>query len=132
MALPSRLDIGKMNEAASLLLVTKDFTSFAKLHSDARTNICDVRKAIWKPMDSDDALDDYISLPEDGIVFTISADRFLRNMVRAIVGTLVDVGRGKSDIDDLKKIIEAKDRCSAGTSMPAEGLFLWDVEYPYI
>lgn len=129
---PSRLDIDRMNEAAALLIDTKDFTSFAKLHSDAKTNICDVRKAIWKPMDSDDALSDFISLPEDGIVFTISADRFLRNMVRAIVGTLVDVGRGKSGLDELKKIIEAKDRCSAGTSMPAEALFLWDVEYPYI
>lgn len=126
---PSALDMERMNEAASILLDTGDFTSFAKLHSDAKTNICDVRKSVWKPLgDSDDG----ISLPVEGMVFTISADRFLRNMVRAIVGTLVDVGRGKISIEGFREIIEKKDRCSAGTSMPAGALFLWDVKYPYI
>lgn len=66
------------------------------------------------------------------MVFTIKADRFLRNMVRAIVGTLVDVGRGKLSIRDFEEIILAKDRSAAGMSMPAQALFLWDVEYPYI
>ena len=67
-----------------------------------------------------------------GIVFTISADRFLRNMVRAVVGTLVDMGRGKLSLDGLRDIIDRRDRCSAGTSMPPQALFLWDITYPFI
>ncbi len=115
---PNGLDLDKMNEAAKMLLSTDDFTSFAKLHSDAKTNICKVTRAAWKM--------------EDGMaVFTISADRFLRNMVRAIVGTLVDVGRGKLNIDDFRLVIDKKDRCSAGQSMPAEALFLWDIKYNF-
>lgn len=129
---PAKLDVDKMNEAAQYLLQVDDFTSFAKLHSDAKTNICDVRHAVWTDLHQQDSTSSGISLPVDGIVFTISADRFLRNMVRAVVGTLVDVGRGKIGIDGFKKIIESKDRCSAGVSMPACALFLWDVKYPYI
>ncbi|MDE6017451.1 MAG: tRNA pseudouridine(38-40) synthase TruA [Muribaculaceae bacterium] len=117
---PMGLDLDKMNEAAHTLLETGDFTSFAKLHSDAKTNICKVTRAEWK-MEG-----------EKLAVFTITADRFLRNMVRAIVGTLVDVGRGKLSTEDFKEIIERKDRCSAGQSMPGEALFLWDVKYDYI
>ncbi len=128
---PSRLDIDKMNEAASILLEVDDFTSFAKLHSDAKTNICDVRKAQWDVIDNNgDGL--FPNLINDGIVFTIAADRFLRNMVRAVVGTLVDVGRGKLTLEKFKEIIAKKDRCSAGTSMPANALFLWEVKYPYL
>lgn len=128
---PSRLDLEKMNDAASILLEVEDFTSFAKLHSDAKTNICDVRKARWETIDNNgDSL--FPNLINDGIVFTISADRFLRNMVRAVVGTLVDVGRGKLTLDNFKEIIAKKDRCSAGTSMPANALFLWEVKYPYL
>ncbi|MDE5713895.1 MAG: tRNA pseudouridine(38-40) synthase TruA [Muribaculaceae bacterium] len=127
---PSRLDIDKMNEAAGELLSVSDFTSFAKLHSDAKTNICDVRYAKWETPDSFDK--DLSGLFEDGIVFTISADRFLRNMVRAVVGTLVDVGRKKISLEMFKDIIMSKDRCSAGVSMPAEALFLWKVKYPYL
>lgn len=116
---PAKLDIARMNEAAEILLSTEDFTSFAKLHSDARTNICDVRKARW-------------SLEGESLaVFTISADRFLRNMVRAVVGTLVDVGREKLSIDGFRNIINSKDRCSAGQSMPGEALFLWDIKYQF-
>ena len=115
---PHGLDISKMNEAAKILVETTDFTSFAKLHSDAKTNICNVTYAEWT-MDGNSMA-----------VFTISADRFLRNMVRAIVGTLVDVGRGKVSLNDFKKIIQEKDRCSAGQSMPGEALFLWDIKYP--
>lgn len=121
---PSRLDAEKMNEAARILLRTHDFTSFSKLHTDVKTNICDVRMAQWTPYENQ------YGVP--GIVFTIKADRFLRNMVRAVVGTLVEVGRDKISVSDFKEIIEAKDRCRAGTSMPAEALFLWDVKYPYI
>lgn len=112
------LDFNAMNEAAEILLGTDDFTSFSKLHTDVKTNICNVSRAEW------------LTIP-GGHVFVISADRFLRNMVRAVVGTLVDVGRGKIDVDGFKKIIEAKNRCSAGTSMPAEALFLWEVKYDY-
>lgn len=117
---PNRLDIRKMNDAARILLKTRDFTSFAKLHSDAKTNICHVTKAEWSMEE------------ENRAVFTITADRFLRNMVRAVVGTLVDVGRGKLTLEDFRKIIERKDRCAAGQSMPGEALFLWDVKYDYI
>lgn len=118
------LDVEAMNDAAEILLFTDDFTSFAKLHSDAKTNICHVDEAYWKKYEGE------LQLPASGLVFTISADRFLRNMVRAIVGTLVDVGRGKLSIDGFQQVIEHKDRCKAGTSMPAQALFLWDVAYP--
>ena len=124
---PSALDVDAMNECASLLLDVSDFTSFAKLHSDAKTNICKVSRADWELWHPEFSAGD-----SEGIVFTISADRFLRNMVRAVVGTLVDVGRGKISKEDFIKIINDRDRCSAGTSMPPQALFLWDVEYPYI
>ncbi|MDE7396918.1 MAG: tRNA pseudouridine(38-40) synthase TruA [Muribaculum sp.] len=120
---PPVLDFDAMNEAARLLLTTDDFTSFAKLHTDVKTNLCRVTRAEWLPMSTD--LNPY------GHVFVISADRFLRNMVRAVVGTLVDVGRGKLSISGFSDIIDRRDRCAAGTSMPAHALFLWDVKYPY-
>lgn len=116
-----KLDLDLMNEAAALLLTTDDFTSFAKLHSDARTNICRVSEARWETWRN--------SFGVSGAVFTISADRFLRNMVRAVVGTLVDVGRGKISVAEFAEIIRRKDRCAAGTSMPPQALFLWDIEY---
>ncbi|MDE5772905.1 MAG: tRNA pseudouridine(38-40) synthase TruA [Muribaculaceae bacterium] len=119
---PAMLDITMMNKACEILCATSDFTSFAKLHSDAKTNICNVSEASWTPY--------RYNTGERGWVFTISADRFLRNMVRAIVGTLVEVGRGKLDINGFIRVIEQKDRCAAGTSMPASPLFLWDVKYP--
>ncbi len=113
------IDFDAMNEAASLLLGRRDFTSFAKLHSDARTNICDLRVARW------------IKADHDRWYFEICADRFLRNMVRAVVGTLVEVGRGKIRPGQILDILAASDRCAAGTSMPAHALFLWDVTYDY-
>jgi tRNA pseudouridine38-40 synthase len=115
--LHGEIDISKMNEASVLLLSFSDFTSFSKLHSGAKTNICKIYDAYWEERDSD-------------ILFTIKADRFLRNMVRAIVGTMIDIGTGKTDISDLDKIINARDRCRAGKSAPAKGLFLVDIEYP--
>ncbi len=114
------LDFDAMNEAAKILLDTSDFASFAKLHSDVKTTICKVTDAAWHQFD------------KNGWYFEISADRFLRNMVRAVVGTLVDVGRGKLTPAGFKEIIESRNRCNAGTSMPAHALFLWSVEYPYI
>lgn len=116
---PETLDYKAMNRAASLLTEISDFTSFAKLHSDAKTNICRVTRAEW------------LDLGGGRHVFVITADRFLRNMVRAVVGTLVDVGRGKLSLDQFAKVIEARDRCAAGTSMPPHPLFLWDIRYPY-
>ena len=110
-------DINAMNQAAQKLFDYTDFTSFSKLHTDVKTNNCKIYHAQWTKQG-------------DVWMFTIAADRFLRNMVRAIVGTLLDVGRGKITIDDFCKIIEAKNRCKAGTSIDAHGLYLVDVKYP--
>ncbi|HZK61561.1 MAG TPA: tRNA pseudouridine synthase A, partial [Anaerovoracaceae bacterium] len=110
-------DLAKMNEAARKIFNYEDFTSFSKLGTDVKTNNCKVDLAEW--IDKGNRY-----------VFTIRADRFLRNMVRAIVGTLLDVGFGKISIEQFCKIIEAKDRCAAGTSVPAKGLFLVDIGYP--
>lgn len=110
------LDYAKMNEAAAALFCYTDFTSFSKVHTDAKTNNCKIMRAEW-------------AKEGDFWVFTIQADRFLRNMVRAIVGTLFEVGRGKMSVEQFRAVIEARNRCKAGTSAPAEGLFLVDVEY---
>lgn len=118
---PYGLDYELMNRAAAMLTEVEDFTSFAKLHSDSKTNICHVTRAEW------------IDLPDPGChAFEITADRFLRNMVRAVVGTLVEVGRHKLSLDGFREVIEAHNRCEAGTSMPGHALYLWDVTYPYI
>ena len=116
---PPTLDFDAMNAAASLMIGRRDFTSFSKLHTDTLTNICDLRSARWVRQD------------DDITYFEITADRFLRNMVRAVVGTLVDVGRGKMAPEAVMEIIDCKDRCAAGTSMPGHALFLWDITYPY-
>lgn len=110
------LDLDKMNQAAQALFDYTDFTSFSKLHTDVKTNNCRIMQAEWKAKN-------------DMYVFTIQADRFLRNMVRAIVGTLVDVGRDKISVAQFREIIEQKNRGKAGTSVPAQGLFLTDIEY---
>lgn len=112
------LDFKRMNEAAQELFDYSDFTSFSKLHTDVRTNICRITMAEWTQVD------------EATWVFTIRADRFLRNMVRAIVGTLLEVGRGKMTVRDFKQVIELQDRGKAGTSAPGQALFLVNVEYP--
>ena len=115
---PYRLDVDAMNAAAARLADYIDFTSFSKLHTDVATNNCRIYEARW-------------TVEGDRLTFTIKADRFLRNMVRAIVGTLVDVGRGKTSVDEFCRIIERKDRCAAGASVPGNALFLWQVDYPY-
>ncbi len=112
-------DIDLMNRAAEVLMEYDDFTSFAKLHTQVKTNICHLTEAHWNRVGEE-------------WVFTIRSNRFLRNMVRSVTGTLLDVGRGKLTIDGLREIIERKDRCAAGVSMPACGLFLTKVEYPYL
>lgn len=111
------LDFDKMNEAARYLLEVSDFTSFSKLHTDVKTNICKVQHAAWT------------SLGNDLWQFEITADRFLRNMVRAIVGTLIEVGRGRLSLADFKKVISLKNRCAAGDSMPGNALSLVDIRY---
>lgn len=116
---PPGIDFEAMNHAAALMIGKRDFTSFSKLHTDVKTNICDLRRAAW-----------HLCTEREGMwYFEIAADRFLRNMVRAVVGTLFDVGRGKIPPEDVLRILDCKNRCSAGTSMPAEALFLWDVKY---
>jgi tRNA pseudouridine38-40 synthase len=114
----NNLDIGIMNQAAGKLLDYSDFTSFSKLGTDVKTNLCKIYYAGWEQSGNQ-------------IVFTISADRFLRNMVRAIVGTLIDVGHGKISVDQFCRIIEAQDRGMASSSAPAQGLYLELVEFPY-
>ncbi len=115
---PYALDLEAMNAAAAHLFDYTDFTSFSKLHTDVKTNNCRIDYARW-----DDE--------GDRLVFTVTADRFLRNMVRAIVGTLVDVGRHKITVEQFCQIIERKNRCEAGTSVPGNALFLWNITYPY-
>ena len=110
-------DIDLMNQAAQILMQYDDFTSFAKLHTQVKTNICHLTEAHWDRVGEE-------------LVFTIRSNRFLRNMVRSVTGTLLDVGRGKLSLDGFRQIIESKDRCAAGVSMPACGLFLTKVEYP--
>ena len=111
------LDIDLMNQGAEALFDYEDFTSFSKLHTQVKTNNCKMIHAKW-------------NMRNDLLVFTITADRFLRNMVRAIVGTLLDLGKHKIDLSDLRKIIENKNRSDAGFSVPAKGLFLTKIEYP--
>lgn len=114
-----KLNIESMNEAASILFQYEDFTSFAKSNTQVKTNICKLMKAEWEES-------------EGGLVFSIKADRFLRNMVRAIVGTLIDVGRERIKASDMHQIIQNKDRSLAGYSVPAKGLFLQSIEYPEV
>ncbi|WP_372932552.1 tRNA pseudouridine(38-40) synthase TruA [Mariniphaga sediminis] len=111
------LDVAKMNEAARILLEYDDFTSFSRLHTDVKTNLCKIYRAEWQQ-------------EKNRLVFTIRANRFLRNMVRAVVGTLLEVGKGKLSLENFREIIEVKDRGAAGASAPAHGLFLAEVEYP--
>jgi tRNA pseudouridine38-40 synthase len=111
------MDTKLMNKACAELIKHTDFTSFSRLHSDNKTNICKIMQAEWHE-------------DEKNLVFTIKADRFLRNMVRAIVGTMADIGTGKISLRKFREIIEARDRCKAGTSAPARGLFLVNIEYP--
>jgi len=115
---PFALNFEVMNEAAGTLFDYEDFTSFSKLHTDVKTNNCKIMYAKWEQ--ENDSL----------WVFTIQANRFLRSMVRTIVGTLLEVGRGKITVEDFREIIERKDRSMAGASAPAHALFLVDVAYP--
>lgn len=112
------LDVNRMNEAAALMLEHKDFECFSKSNTDVHTYLCDVTRAEWV-------------FEGERLVFHVSANRFLRNMVRAIVGTLLEVGKGKMSIDEFKAVLDSKDRRNAGPSVPAKGLYLTTIQYPY-
>ena len=111
------LDVEKMNEASKILFDYKDFQCFSKSNTDVKTYYCNIMKAEW-------------TLDNNELCFTIKADRFLRNMVRAIVGTLINIGLGKINIDHLHAIIKSKNRSEAGFSVPAHALYLTKIEYP--
>ncbi|MFD2827555.1 tRNA pseudouridine(38-40) synthase TruA [Leeuwenhoekiella polynyae] len=111
------LDLNKMNEAAQFLLGKQDFKCFSRSNTDVKTYLCEIVEAQWIKQ-------------ENSLLFKISADRFLRNMVRAVVGTLLEVGLGKLDPQDLKTIIASRTRSEAGASAPAHGLYLTEVRYP--
>lgn len=111
------LDFARMNEAARLLLEYEDFGAFCKSGADVKTTLCKVIKAEW------------VQTSETTWYFEIRANRFLRNMVRAVVGTLVDVGRGRLTLEDFRKVVEGKRRTEAGESMPGHALFLEDIRY---
>lgn len=112
-------DLELMNQAANIIKEYRDFSCFSKSNTQVKTNFCVIKEAFWQHK-------------EDGIVFYISADRFLRNMVRAIVGTLISVGKKEIEPEAVRKIIESKNRSNAGASVPACGLYLTEVKYPYI
>ena len=111
------LDFDKMNEAARLLLDYEDFGAFCKSHADVKTTLCHVTKAEWR------------CVGDGQWLFEITANRFLRNMVRAVVGTLIEVGRGRLSLDEFRHVVEGKRRTEAGESMPAHALFLEKIEY---
>lgn len=111
------LDVDKMNEASKILFEYKDFQCFSKTHTDVKTYNCDIMQAEW-------------IVKDDELHFVIKANRFLRNMVRAIVGTMINIGLGKMDVDELHTIIKSKNRSEAGFSVPAHGLYLTNIEYP--
>jgi tRNA pseudouridine38-40 synthase len=113
------LDVDLMNEAAQLLLDHTDFQCFSKVNTDVNTFNCTISEAYWRH-------------ENNALIFTISADRFLRNMVRAIVGTLINIGLRRISLDDLNAIIASKDRSEAGFSVPAHGLYLTEIKYDYI
>jgi tRNA pseudouridine38-40 synthase len=112
-----KVSVEKMNEACSILSNYKDFTSFSKRSTETKTNLCDIFRAEWLKKG-------------EQLTFIIEANRFLRNMVRSIVGTMIEIGEGKLSTDDFRQIIEGKDRTLAGYSIPANGLFLTDIQYP--
>ena len=111
------LDFYRMNEAARILMTYDDFGAFCKSGADVKTTLCHVTQARW------------VQTSASSWYFEITANRFLRNMVRAVVGTLIDVGRGRLTLDEFRKVIEGKQRTEAGESMPGNALFLEDIQY---
>ncbi len=125
------LDIDAMNRACGYLLGTHDFSCFEKTGGNSKTPICTVYQAGWQPYIPDHVrIMNYPGADSDYLVFTISANRFLRNMVRAIVGTLLDIGRGRYPAEHMEEVLKSGSRSSAGESVPGHALFLSKVEYP--
>ena len=116
-----------MNEAADYLIGEKDFKCFCKTGADVKTTICNLTEARWIPCKAEQAL--VTSNKVTNWCFVISANRFLRNMVRSVVGTLVDVGRGRLSLEEFQAIVNNGSRSDAGESMPGNALFLWDIKY---
>lgn len=114
---PHALDVSYMNQGAEILLSYNDFECFSKVNTDVKTYLCNITYAKWEET-------------QEGYTFTVSSNRFLRNMVRAIVGTLLDLGRHRMTLDELKEILESKNRSKAGFSVPACGLYLTEIDYP--
>ncbi|MEF8844615.1 MAG: tRNA pseudouridine(38-40) synthase TruA [Bacteroidales bacterium] len=112
-----KLNVEKMNQACHFLFDYKDFTSFSKSQTQVKTNFCEIYQAEW-------------TKEKHLLIFTVKANRFLRNMVRAIVGTMLEIGQEKIEPEQIKEIIESKDRSNAGYSVPPNGLFLTNIEYP--
>ena len=108
-----------LNKASLTLMNHLDFECFSKVKTDVSNFNCDVTNAVWIKSDR-------------GYIFSITANRFLRNMVRAIVGTMIEIGEGRMNLDEFQSILDSKDRSEAGQSVPARGLFLASIEYPYI
>jgi tRNA pseudouridine38-40 synthase len=115
----AKLDLQKMNEACKIMQTHNDFECFSKVHTDVHTFNCKITQAYWEQK-------------EDYLIFHITADRFLRNMVRAIVGTMINVGLHKINLQQFEAILESKNRSKAGFSVPAQGLFLTNIKYPYL
>ncbi|EFL45136.1 tRNA pseudouridine synthase A [Prevotella disiens FB035-09AN] len=126
--MPYELDFERMNEAAKYLIGERDFKCFCKAGGDNKTTICNLTEARWQHCNTEIAIHEAEKAEE--WCFVITANRFLRNMVRAVVGTLVEVGRGRITIDEFRKIVDNGTRSDAGESMPGNALFLWDVTYP--
>lgn len=112
-----KLDLESMNKAAAIVVRNTDFTSFSKVNTQVKNNICAVKKADWEEQG-------------DLLIFTVQADRFLRNMVRSLVGTMLEIGFGKIKAVEMQTIFDAKNRCEAGLSVPAHGLYLTKIDYP--
>ncbi len=124
------IDVEAMNEAARMIVGTRDFSCFEKVGGNNKTSICTVTEAYWKTYTPDHMeLMGYPGAEGDYLVFTISADRFLRNMVRAVVGTLLEIGRGKRPVSWMQEVLSSGDRCAAGDSVPGHALFLTKVDY---
>lgn len=112
-----KIDLQRMNEAAEILMKHTNFKAFSKVKTEVKTFDCKIESAVWEQIG-------------DQLIFKIKSDRFLRNMVRAIVGTLLDIGTHKTEVEDMQKIILGRNRCNAGKSVPAHALFLVNIEYP--
>ena len=129
--MPYALYYERMNEAASYLIGERDFKCFCKAGGDNKTTICNLTEARWERCKTELSIYNNATEAEEWC-FVITANRFLRNMVRAVVGTLIEVGRGRITLEEFRKIVDNGTRSDAGESMPGNALFLWNVKYPFV